>query len=159
MNVLFSDKHSERLAQLGNTASRDVLNKGKAAQDQNFWEKVPEDFLLPGKFGELFFIADVDVIAAQDGIIDSSKINPHGWKKLRQIWRGIYAENKACLSRFTLSGTHDFDFYSFCNEKLEPLPAQVFGKPPNVVGYVVAEIKIICIMFYSGPVTSRERSL
>ena len=83
MNVLFSDKHSERLAQLGNTASRDILNKGKAAQDQNFWEKVHEDFLLPDKFGELLFIADANVIAAQDGIIYPSKIIPHGWKKLR----------------------------------------------------------------------------
>ena len=133
MNVLFSDKHSERLAQLGNTASRDILNKGKAAQDQNFWEKVPEDFLLPDKFGELLFIADVDVIAAQDGIIDSSKINPHGWKKLRQIWRGIYAKNKACLSRFTLSGTHDFDFYSFCNGKLEPFYLRRYLENPQML--------------------------
>ena len=61
---------------------------------------------------------------------------------------GAYLTNTrhGCLSWFALSGTHDSDFYSFCNGKVEPFYLHKYlGKTPNV-GHVFAEIKIICTM-------------
>ena len=43
----------------------------------------------------------------------------HDWKKLRAVWKSVNAKYKAALSRYTISGTHDSDFYTFCNGKLE----------------------------------------
>jgi hypothetical protein len=45
-------------------------------------------------------------------------------KRLRSICsrlnlKGVNAEYKAALTRYTVSGTHESDFYSFCNGKLD----------------------------------------
>jgi hypothetical protein len=35
------------------------------------------------------------------------------------MWKGINADYKAALTRFTQSGTHESNFYNFCNGKKE----------------------------------------
>jgi hypothetical protein len=43
----------------------------------------------------------------------------HDWKKIRSLWKGVNAEYKAAFTRFTLSGSHDSNFYNFCQGKKE----------------------------------------
>jgi ribosome-associated translation inhibitor RaiA len=59
-----------------------------------------------------------DVIGEHEDI-DPGKIVVHDWKKLRSIWKALNAEYKAAVTRFTLSGTNESNFYDFCNGKLD----------------------------------------
>jgi hypothetical protein len=68
-------------------------------------------------YNELKF-ADDDVFANLEHI-DPGDIILHDWKKLRTIWKGVNADYKAALTNFTVSGTHDCDFYNFCHGKLD----------------------------------------
>lgn len=51
--------------------------------------------------------------------INPGVIVKHNWKKLRAMGKAVNADNKAALTRFTLSGTHDSNFFSLCNGKLQ----------------------------------------
>jgi hypothetical protein len=91
---------------------------------------VKEAFSEPHpNYDYLDFLSD-DVLAAQDHI-DPGKIVHHDWKKLRSMWKGVNAEYKAALTRFTMSGTHDDNFFNFCNGKLDVyyLRKKLDGKP------------------------------
>jgi hypothetical protein len=142
MNILFSDKFCEELAQLGNMASRATLDTGKAGNDCHFWEKVQVEYQVDDNplYNTLQF-TDVDVFEAQEDLIDPSKILAHDWKKLRTIWKGLAADYKAALSRYTLSGTHESEFYNFCNGKIEPYYLRkLLELKPDVVGFVEADL-------------------
>ena len=118
INVLFSDKFAGDFANLGNVASRAVLDSGKAQNDQLFWEKVHLEFIKTSKdYNTLQF--QEDGILSQQLHIDPSTIVAHDWKKLRSIWKSVNSDYKAALTRFTQSGTHDSNFYNFCNGKLD----------------------------------------
>jgi hypothetical protein len=118
MNVLFSDTFAPRLATLGNAATRHELDNSSAAYDQGFWLDVRRAFTDDtDSYGCLFFSYD-NVLGSQDHI-DPSIIVPHDWKKLRTIWKSVNADYKAAIARFTVSGTHESDFYSFCNGRLD----------------------------------------
>jgi hypothetical protein len=118
MNILFSDKFADDFATLGNIANRALLDTGKAGNDEHFWIRVKEAFSEPHpNYDYLDFLSD-DVLAAQDHI-DPGKIVDHDWKKLRSMWKGVNADYKAALTRFTMSGTHDDNFFTFCNGKLD----------------------------------------
>lgn len=118
MNVLFSDKFAEEFAMIGNVASRAELDKAPS-MDQVFWEGVQKEFVDPTvkEIGVLSF-SDNDVFEDKC-YIDPSKIVDHSWKKLRTIWKGVNADYKAALTRFTLSGTNTREFWDFCMGKLE----------------------------------------
>jgi len=45
LNILFSDRFSEGLAQLGNVADWAELDAGKASNNQLFWEVSQESFI------------------------------------------------------------------------------------------------------------------
>jgi hypothetical protein len=118
INILFSDDFAGDFATLGNIANRHVLDTGMAGNDEHFWVGVQRAFVQPNDlFDQLGFSSD-DIIAAQDHI-DPGKIVEHDWKKLRTIWKGVNAEYKAALTRYTVSGTHEQSFYDFCNGKLD----------------------------------------
>jgi len=98
------------------------LDAGKAAHGQYyyFWEKVQKAFVDEANnilWGQLDYTESDDVFAGIDHI-DCSKIVPHSWKKLEQIWRSLNAEYKAAFSRFTRSGNHDSNFFAFCTGRL-----------------------------------------
>ena len=142
MNILFSDKFCEEFAQLGNVASRATLDTGKAGNDCHFWEKVQVEYQVNDNplYNTLQF-TDVDVFEAQQDLIDPSTILGHDWKKLRSIWKGLAADYKAALSRYTLSGTHESDFYNFCNGKVEPYYLRkLLEVKPDLVGFVEADL-------------------
>ena len=63
--------------------------------------------------------ADDEVFCDREIAINPSVIVKHDWKKLRSMWKTVNADYKAALTRFTLSGNHDSNFFSFCNGKLE----------------------------------------
>jgi hypothetical protein len=71
----------------------------------------------PVDFDNLRFLDD-DVFAGQDHI-DPGKIVQHDWKKLRMIWKGVNADYKAALTRFTQSGTHKQSFWDYCYSKMD----------------------------------------
>ena len=117
LNILFSDEFADAFSRLGDIATRQVLDTGKAGNDQHFWQGVQKTFIENDKkFGKLQFLDD-HVFA--DCEIDPSIIVKHDWKKLRAIWKKTNSEYKAALTRFTMSGTHANDFYSFCNGKID----------------------------------------
>jgi hypothetical protein len=118
MNVLFSDEFVLDFAELGNVASRQLLDSGKAGNQHHFWERVASAFIeKKDEFGVMRFLDD-EVLQDHDHI-DPSKVIPHDWKKLRAMWKSTNADYKTALTKFTQSGTHDHNFYGFCNGKVE----------------------------------------
>jgi hypothetical protein len=113
MNILFSDTFSDDFACLGNTANRQTLDTGKAANDEGFWKKVTTAFTdnTNYEYGQFKYMVD-DVFICE--FIDPSKVVKHDWKKLRSMWKAVNAEYKAALIRFTQSGTHNDNFYGYC---------------------------------------------
>ena len=119
INLLFSDQFAGEFAMLGNVANRQLLDTGRAANDEHFWVSVRRAFIEPGNavFDNLAF-CDTDNVFADVDHINPSKIVKHEWKKLRTIWKAVNAEYKATLSRFVISGTHESSFFDFCNGNL-----------------------------------------
>ena len=118
MNLLFSDEFAGDFASLGDVASRQLLDTGKAGNDEHFWVKVRLSFVVPHPVYDVLAFWDDDVFLAADHI-DPGKIVNHDWKKLRAIWKGVNAEYKAALTRFSMSGTHESRFFDFCNGRLD----------------------------------------
>ena len=74
MNILFSDEFAADFAELGNIANRQILDSGKASNQQHFWERVASAFVEENAiFGLLHFFND-EVLAAY-AYIDPSKIS------------------------------------------------------------------------------------
>lgn len=144
MNILFSDEFVEDFASLGNVANRQILDSGKAGNQQYFWERIAAAFTEPEEtYGILRFVDD-EVLAAHSHI-DPSKIVPHEWKKLRLIWKSVNADYKAALTKFTQSGTHDHNFYSFCNGKVETYYLRKYlDLRPNTNATVEADLPDDC---------------
>ena len=143
MNILFSDNFAERFAATGNAASRDLLDTGLAGNDQHFWQSVRSAFVSTAPnavFDELLFMDD-PVFSLQSDDIDPSKVVPHEWKKLRTIWKSTHSDYKAALTRFTVSGTHENEFWNFCNGRLEAYYLHKWlALRPNLVAFVEAEL-------------------
>ena len=140
INVLFSDEFAEKFAHLGDVADRVVLDSGKAANDQHFWEDVQKAFAVEDELIDTIHFRDDDVFHDMDDI-DATKIVPHDWKKLRAIWKGINADYKGAISRFSLSGTHSSNFYDFCNGKQDTYYLRKYLElKPNLTGFVEADL-------------------
>jgi hypothetical protein len=117
INILFSDEFAEYFATLGNVADRNLLDSGMAGNDEQFWVRVQEAFVQSHAGYDVLHFPDDDIMAMQDSI-DPGKILNHGWKKLRTIWKGVNAEYKAALTRYTTSGMHEKTFMTFALERL-----------------------------------------
>ncbi len=118
MDVVFPDQFVEDFVSLRNVSSRQLLDSGRASNEQHFWEHVALAFAEPeDTYGMLHFLDDD--IMEDHWHIDHSKIVLHDWKKLCAMWKAINADNKAALNRFTQSGTHHNNFYSYCTGKVE----------------------------------------
>jgi hypothetical protein len=118
INIFFSDEFATDFATLGNIADRELLDSGRAGNDKVFWVRLQRSFVKPDPdFDSLRFLNN-DVFAGQDHI-DPAKIALHDWKKLRKIWKGVNADYKAALTRFTQSGTHNQSFWDYCYGKMD----------------------------------------
>lgn len=147
INILFSDDFAGAFATLGDVANRALLDTGRAANDEHFWVRFRAAFVEPHPdYDTLDFVSSDEVFSTQDHI-DPGIIVPHDWKKLRTIWKGIQAEYKAALSRFTVSGTHDMSFYNFCYGKLDVyyLRKKLEGRP-NLMPTVEADLPKDCAL-------------
>ena len=64
LNILFLDKFAADFADLGNIASRQILDSGKAGNQQHFGEHVASTFLDDNEtFGQLHFINNKVMLA------------------------------------------------------------------------------------------------
>jgi hypothetical protein len=145
LNILFSDLFAERFADTGNVANRQLLDSGLAANDQHFWESVQQAFVSPtanAVYDQLQF-QDDPIIAQQGDDIDPSKVVNHDWKKLRSIWKLTNSEYKSAVTRFTVSGTHENEFWNFCAGKVEVLYLRRhLEKRPNLADFVQADLPL-----------------
>jgi hypothetical protein len=132
----------------------------KAGNEQAFWEKVEVAFgtvCEPSNdaFDQLHFTDDDAAFFGSVGHINPAIIVPHTWKKLRAMWKSINSDYNAALSRFTVSGTHSSDFFSFCSGKLEPyyLRKHLEAKP-QLNDMVAADLPDQC--FVTSEMSSQE---
>jgi hypothetical protein len=57
------------------------------------------------------------------------------------MWKGVNADYKAALTRFTQSGTHDSNLYSFCSGKKEAYYLRLLlAKRPDLNKMVEADL-------------------
>jgi hypothetical protein len=117
MNILFSDDFVEDFSTIGNGANRRLLDTGKAGNEEHFWRKVKDAYMISKADYNVLQFREDDVFASEN--IYPGKIVAHEWKKLRSIWKGVNADYKVAKARFTQSGTHDSCFYGFCAGKKE----------------------------------------
>ena len=153
MNILFHDDFAAEFATLGDAATRLQLDKGTAGNDEHFWVKVQTAFVSNEQEDyDQFLFLDDEVFAAND--IDPGIIVPHDWKKLRSIWKAVNADYKAALTRYTISGTHDSNFYSFCNGKLDTYYLRkLLQERPELNETVEADLPTECALSSEEPVT------
>ncbi len=97
MNVLFSDVFATDFAHIGNVADRQMLDSGKASNDEHFWARVQLAFIEPDKNYKKMHFLDDGILADQIHI-NSSDIVLHDCKKLRYILKSVNADNKAIHS-------------------------------------------------------------
>ena len=149
INVLFSDALAGDFVSIGDVTNRQMLDTGKAGNDELFWEKVQKTFIEPGNsaYNCLQFIDD-EVFCDKEEQINPALIVNHNWKKLRTIWKSLNSDYKAALTRFTVSGTHDSNFFSFCNGKLKTYYylRLHLEKRPELVGMVEADLPFECFI-------------
>ena len=148
LNVLFSDAFAGQFVSIGDVANKQMLDTGKAGNDEIFWEQVQKTFVEAGDNSDyncLQFMED-EVFCDKDYINPGLIVN-HNWKKLRTMWKCVNSDYKAALSRFTLSGTHDSNFFSFCNGKLETYYLRLhLERRPQLNGMVEADLPFECFM-------------
>jgi hypothetical protein len=158
MNILFSDDFADEFACIGNTASRKTLDIGKAANEKLFWEKVEDAYLVSkADYHELQFRED-EIFTTET--IYPGKIVPHDWKKLRSIWKAVNTDYKAACTRFTQSGTHDCNFYSYCQGKKEPYYLRLhLVDRPELNEMVEADLPEACSLSSSSGVSSKDDNI
>ena len=156
MNVLFSDEFAEDFADLGNLASRLLLDSGLAGNERHFWERVASAFSEDDEgYGVMRFTDD-------EIINDSAHINPakivlHDWRKLRKIWKGVNADYKTALNKFQQSGTHDTNFFAFCGNKVEVYYLRKYlDLRPNITATVEADLPDECALSTEGENSGRR---
>jgi hypothetical protein len=159
MNILFSDLFANEFSSIGNTASREALDSGKAANDIDFWQRVQQQFMRRNeKFDCLIFIDDPVFKNKQH--IDFDEIIPHSWKKLQKMWKNINSAFKVAKQNFTKSGTHSTDFYLFCHGKLHVYYLwKLLEQRPNMNDMVLATLPVNCQLntemdFMDSPTTN-----
>jgi hypothetical protein len=145
MNILFSNAFADEFATIGNVASRESLDTGKAANNQGFWERVQFDFIRPNYLYDHLLFTDDDKILGNNKNIKCGLIIPHNWRKLREIWKSVNVDYKVAKSNFTTSGTHDDNFYNYCHGKLAVYYLwKLLQQRPDINGMVLAELPTEC---------------
>ncbi len=107
MSVLFSDNFAGDFVNLGNMASRRLVDTGTVANSEHFWVKVETAFVQSNHLKTIIL---------------------HGWRTLRSVLNGVGVEYNAALTAFTQSGAHDSKFFSFCYGKID-----TYGLHKNLV--------------------------
>jgi hypothetical protein len=75
------------------------------------------------------------------------------------MWKGVNADYKAALTRFTQSGTHESNFYHFCIGKKEPYYLRLLlSEKPHLNDMVEADLREACNLFSSTTKEDCEQS-
>jgi hypothetical protein len=157
LNILFADKLATKFATLGDTATRQELDTGVTANDEGFWKTVQVAFtsLEEESYNQLKFTED-PIMADMDHV-DPSVIVNHDWRKIRSIWKGICADYKAPIGRFTISGTHDSSFYTFCNGKKDIYYLHKYLKlHPELNDTIKADLPSTCALSLESPLSEES---
>jgi len=85
MNILFSDRFAEWFSLLGNVADWVELETRKVANNQLFWEGVPEVFEGQDEAYDNMHFVDHQVLSELH--INCIKVVPHSWKNFEQCGR------------------------------------------------------------------------
>jgi len=149
INILFSDEFASDFASIGNVANREILDSGKAGNEMHFWERMQEAFVGSTdneNYNQLQFVDDAEIFDNMHHI-NPKNIVFHDWKKLRSIWKNVNSNYKSALSRYTVSGTHTSDFFSFCNGDLEVYYLRLhLQQKPELNGMVEADLPNGCFL-------------
>jgi hypothetical protein len=156
INILFSDLFATEFSNIGNSATRAVLDAGKCGNDELFWKKIVVAFseILNDDYALLMFV-DNEVFINE--VINPGKVVDHNWKKLRTIWKTVNSEYKQALARYSQSGTHTDNFYSFCNGKKDVYYLRLWLEiKPNLNDMVVADLPDACNVTSAATLTSSD---
>ncbi len=116
MNVMISDNFAGDFANLGDIASRRVIDTETAANNDCFWVKVQAAFVqLIEQYNNMQFLDNHIVVQQQQMHLDT--IFLHYRLKLRSIQKVVNAEYIAALTRFNQLGTHYSNFFHFSDVK------------------------------------------
>ena len=98
-------------------------------------------------YNQLQFVDDAEIFDNMHHIQPKNSVF-HDWKKLRSIWKSVNSNYKSALSRYTVSGTHTSDFFSFCNGDLEVYFLRLnLQQKPELNGLVVeADLPTGCFL-------------
>ena len=120
LNILFSDKFAAAFAATGNTANRQLLDSGKAGNEQYFWVEIQKEFVCEAS-NHLYAFLDFqdEEVFCDMGHLDLTRIVHHDWKKLRKIWKDLHRDYKKGMGKYTQSGTHNSNFFRFCDNKVD----------------------------------------
>jgi len=126
LNVLFSDEFYQDFQALGDTPDRQILDTGKAGNEEYFWIRVQNAFVSPVPNREYDTINEfnqdpvlLSIIQAPDNSsIDPSIIVQHDWKKLRSMWKALSKEYREALAGFNVSGHNANSFFDFCTKSV-----------------------------------------
>jgi hypothetical protein len=150
INILFSDEFASDFATIGNVAEQIerfwILEK--LAMICIFGREYNRHLSNPGNelYNQLQFVDNEDLFDSMHHI-NPGNIVFHDWKKLRSIWKSVNAAYKGALARFTVSGTHTSDFFSFCNGNLETYYLRLHLQcRPQLNGMVEADLPADCFL-------------
>ena len=76
------------------------------------------------------------------------------------MWKAVNSDYKAALTRFTVSGTHDNNFFGFCNGKLETYYLRNhLNRKPQLNGMVEAALPDECFLSSELPISELKRKI
>jgi hypothetical protein len=149
INILFSDEFASDFATIGNVANREYWIPEKPETKCTFGSKCRMPLLgqlTIENYNQLQFVDNAEIFDSMHHI-NPSNIVLHDWKKLRSIWKNVNSNNKSALSRYTVSGTHTSNFFSFCNGDLEVYDLRLhLQQRPELNGMVEADLPPGCFL-------------
>ncbi|KAG3011363.1 hypothetical protein PC121_g8265 [Phytophthora cactorum] len=116
LEVMFSDRFSNRLHEIDRRPSRQDLDTNETQANASIWVDVHEEFNTPRQeYGALV-----------SELVTFSKCNPsiivaHDAAKLRDMWKDVTSRYNTALANSRVSGNHDNDFFSYCSGKIDVL--------------------------------------
>ena len=140
LNILFCNDIFGDYCMLGDSPSRNIQDRGLAANDRGFWEKVREEYTEDyPEHAEMKF-------PENDHLRSRTNLNPgvirmHSWKKLSDIYWKSRSDYNIAVDKAQRSGEHGQDFFDFCEGKLETLYFYLWLQvKPDAKGMVAAQL-------------------
>ena len=92
-----------------------------------------------------------DPVLANNTHINPAKSQAHSWAKLKSMWKDVKKDYNASIEKYTQSGTHDHNFFSFCNNKVETYYLRkCLELRPNLTATIRAELPEECALSSEG---------